>query len=86
MISAGHCALCERRARSFLARQTAAREGGGGENSMNVWRGSCHRWEFERALGEMRGVFGVHAAQIAVRYGIDVPDELAIILPAIDSD
>jgi uncharacterized protein DUF6650 len=41
-------------------------------------------WEpptFYQALGEMRGVFGLHIAQLAVRYGIDVPDELATILP-----
>jgi hypothetical protein len=38
-------------------------------------------WVFNQALGEPRGVFGVHVAQLAVRYGIDVPDPLVSILP-----
>jgi hypothetical protein len=33
------------------------------------------------AIGELRGVFGIHIAQIAVRYGVDVEQELASILP-----
>ena len=43
-------------------------------------------WTFNQALGEMRGVFGVHVAQVAVRYGLDVPDALAVILPASDAE
>ena len=39
-------------------------------------------WEFNGAVGELRGVFGVHLAQIAARYGLDIEDELASILPA----
>ena len=39
---------------------------------------------FFDALGELRGVFGVHLAQIAARYGVDVEDELASILPYAD--
>lgn len=42
-------------------------------------------WRFNQALGEMRGVFGVHVAHMAARYGLDVPDVLAIILPAADA-
>jgi hypothetical protein len=38
-----------------------------------------------QALGELRGVFGVHVAQVAVRYGIDVEDGLASIIPAADA-
>ncbi|MEM6749686.1 MAG: DUF6650 family protein [Planctomycetota bacterium] len=38
-------------------------------------------WVFRDALGQMRGVFGVHIAQVATRYGLDVEDELARILP-----
>ena len=33
------------------------------------------------ALGELRGVFGVHIAKIAVLYGLDVEQELSEILP-----
>jgi hypothetical protein len=41
-------------------------------------------WEFNGAVGELRGVFGVHLAKIAVTYGIDVEDDLAKILPEED--
>lgn len=41
-------------------------------------------WEFNQALGEMRGVFGVHVAHLAAEYGLDVEDELAKILPIPD--
>jgi hypothetical protein len=36
---------------------------------------------FNQALGELRGVFGIHVAQIAVKYGLDVEDQLASIFP-----
>jgi Family of unknown function (DUF6650) len=39
-------------------------------------------WTFYSALGEMRGVFGVHLARIAVRFRLDIEDDLATILPA----
>lgn len=45
---------------------------------------SIHDFVFNQALGELRGVFGVHLAQISVRYGIDVEDSLAAIIPARD--
>lgn len=38
-------------------------------------------WTFYSALGEMRGVFGIHIARIAARFHLDVEDELAVILP-----
>jgi hypothetical protein len=38
-------------------------------------------WVFHDALGQLRGVFGVHVAQVAVRHGLDVEDDLAKILP-----
>jgi len=41
-------------------------------------------WEFNAALGELRGVFGIHLAQIAARFRIDIEDKLASILPAKD--
>jgi len=43
-------------------------------------------WQFDSALGEMRGVFGVHIAQLAARYGLDIEDQLAAILPTEDAD
>ena len=41
-------------------------------------------WEFNGSVGELRGVFGIHIAKIAVAYGIDVEKDLATILPADD--
>ncbi|MHB8579145.1 MAG: DUF6650 family protein [Ignavibacteriaceae bacterium] len=49
-------------------------------------RGHWASWEFNSAVGELRGVFGIHIARIAVMYGIDVEKDLAKILPAIDSE
>jgi hypothetical protein len=39
---------------------------------------------FSGALGELRGVFGIHVALIAVKYRLDVEDNLATIFPAQD--
>jgi len=39
-------------------------------------------WVFDSALGELRGVIGIHVAQLAARYDVDVGEELATILPA----
>ena len=41
-------------------------------------------WEFNQALGEMRGIFGIHVARIAALYGLDIEDDLAKILPYSD--
>lgn len=43
--------------------------------------GSWASWEFNGALGELRGVFGIHIARLAAHYGLDVEDDLASILP-----
>lgn len=48
--------------------------------------GSYSAWVFCGALGEMRGVFGLHVAMIAVRNGLDVESELATILPTEDGE
>jgi hypothetical protein len=42
-------------------------------------------WKFISALGELRGVFGVHVSKIAVAYGFDVENDLAAIIPEEDS-
>lgn len=39
-------------------------------------------WIFNGAVGELRGVFGVHIACLAASHGLDIEDELASILPA----
>lgn len=38
-------------------------------------------WRFNQALGEMRGVFGIHVARLAVAYGLDVDEPLVSVLP-----
>lgn len=47
-----------------------------------VTPGHWASWRFHDAIGQMRGVFGVHVAQVAAKYGLDVEDDLASILPA----
>jgi hypothetical protein len=43
-------------------------------------------WVFNTALGELRGIIGLHVAAIATKHGLDVEDELASIFPIKDSD
>ena len=43
-------------------------------------------WHFNSASGELRGVVGIHVAQIAAQHGLDVEKGLASILPVIDDD
>ena len=57
-----------------------------GDPDDEIVRFGAHRnhyasWEFNGALGELRGVFGVHVAQLAAKYGLDVEDDLSKILP-----
>lgn len=52
-----------------------------------AWRpGHWASWHFNAALGELRGVFGIHVAQIAAQHGLDVEKELASILPVEDEN
>jgi hypothetical protein len=41
-------------------------------------------WVFGSALGEMRGVFGIHIAILAAKYGVNIEKDLSSILPAKD--
>ncbi len=43
-------------------------------------------WVFNGALGEMRGVFGIHIAKIAAQYGLEIEDDLASTLPVSETD
>jgi hypothetical protein len=43
--------------------------------------GSYQSWVLNSAVGELRGVFGIHIAQLAAQHGLDVEDDLASILP-----
>ena len=49
-------------------------------------RGHWASWEFNGAIGELRGVFGIHVAKIAVAYGVDVENDLASIMPEQDEE
>lgn len=44
-------------------------------------QGHWASWRFGGALGELRGVFGIHIARMAAQHGLDVEDDLARILP-----
>lgn len=77
-------------AASLRAMRAACRKfldtvGAGGRSEIVRFAGHCGhwvRWEFNGALGELRGVFGVYIALIAAPHGLDVEDALAAILPA----
>lgn len=45
-------------------------------------QGHFASWIFNGAVGELRGVFGVHIARLAASYGLDIESELATIMPA----
>lgn len=47
--------------------------------------GHYANWTFNSALGEMRGVFGIHIAKLATAYGVDVEDDLAAVIPGEDA-
>ena len=55
-------------------------------NSFGAHRGHWASWEFNGAIGELRGVFGIHVAKIAVAYGVDVENDLASIMPEQDEE
>ena len=44
-------------------------------------QGHYASWIFISALGELRGVFGIHVAKMATAYGLDVESDLASIFP-----
>ena len=47
-----------------------------------AYRSGWQSWAFFSALGELRGVFGVHLAKLAAQHGLDVEEPLSSILPA----
>jgi hypothetical protein len=63
-------------------------DGDGQRPTKGIWRfggGGASSWIFNSALGELRGVIGVHLAALAVQQGFDVEDKLSTILPAEDN-
>lgn len=49
--------------------------------TFGFYRGHWASWEFNGALGELRGVFGIHLARLAAAHGLDIEDDLATVLP-----
>lgn len=47
-------------------------------------RGHYAGWEFNQALGEMRGVFGIYIAILAATHGLDIEPGLSSIVPGVD--
>ena len=45
------------------------------------YRSGLDDWRLNQALGELRAVFGIHIGHVASKYGIDIEDDLASILP-----
>ena len=54
---------------------------------LHTWRSGeigLHDFMLNQAIGELRGTCGMQIAQLAVKYGVDVEEELASIIPAPD--
>ncbi len=69
--------------REFLRITDDLRQRDGG---LRPWDAGTPGWMFNDALGELRAIFGVHVAQLSAKFGIDVEDDLATILPPPVSD
>ena len=69
--------------RAFLSTVVA-----GDAESREFWlpdrrgRSGLDDWRLNQALGELRATVGIHIGQLAVKYGVDLEDGLASILPA----
>ena len=64
--------------RQFLTTTDQIRRGSLG---LHPWMDGTPGWIFNDALGELRAVFGIHVAQLSAKFGIDIEDSLASILP-----
>ncbi len=81
---APHLVAMRAACRKFLDTVQAA---GGGDRLMhpgNMW--GSEAWVFNAAMGELRGAVGMHVAQVAAKFGLDVEDGLASTLPAEPDD
>jgi hypothetical protein len=72
------------RALGAAGRKFLDRVGTGDDADYAAMRSSGHymSWEFLDALGQLRGVFGVHIALIAARYDLVVHGDLRDVLPS----
>jgi hypothetical protein len=71
------------RAMRAACRKFLDRMGGPGSRQRQFYPNDALTWQ---ALGEMRGVFGLHLARLCAAYGVDVEPELATIFPEADTD
>lgn len=78
-VIAPHLRAMRAACRQFLTTTDGLR---GGPMGLRPWMDGTPGWMFNDALGELRGVFGVHVAQLSAKFGIDIEDDLATILPA----
>ena len=72
------------RAMRAACRKFCAEVEAGGGRWGGLWVSGLQDYVLNQALGELRGVFGVQAGQVAVRYGLDVEEGLASTLPVPD--
>lgn len=56
------------------------------DEQAHSYSGGFVDWRFNQALGELRGVVGIHVALLADRHGLSVENDLASILPAAEDD
>jgi len=71
------------RAMRAACRKFLDRVGADGRDGIRYASGGGYQsWTFGSALGELRGMFGVHVAKVAAQFQLDVEDKLASILPA----
>ncbi len=68
--------------RKFL--DTVQEDNGRGPHPRH-WGSGPYNWIFNSALGELRGVIGIHVAALAAQHGLDVEGNLAATLPAEDN-
>ena len=72
-------AACQARLHSWQARRKFLEDLG--PLNWHGGYGGLDDYLLNQALGALPGVFGIHVGQLAVRYGIDVEDRLASLLP-----
>lgn len=78
-----HLSAMRAACRNFLDR--TEREQGPDYDAARSW-GHWRFFDFQDALGQIRGVFGVHLAFIGIRWELEIPPGLASILPRAPQD
>jgi len=79
---AAHLRAMRAACRKFL--DTVQEKEGRKRSYRRHWDSGSDSWIFNSALGELRGIIGIHVAALAAQHGLDVEGDLATILPAAD--